>query len=163
LQLDDREPHIVKYDVSKKERQKLDMHTDKSEWTFLIALSNGCGVDYEGGGTYFECIDATVHIQRGHALVFPGKLRHCGQKITSGLRFLLVGFLVDKSSLSTGGSSSSNNGNNPKNNPASKAGSNSTTTVNPDASPADGNAGGGGSASPSIIASSTQTAANAKS
>jgi len=97
LQLDDREPHVVKYDVTRKERQKLDMHTDKSEWTFLIALSNGCGVDYEGGGTYFECLDATVHIQRGHALVFPGKLRHCGQKITSGLRFLLVGFLVDKS------------------------------------------------------------------
>jgi len=100
LQLDDREPHIVKYDVTKKERQKLDMHTDKSEWTFLIALSNGCGVDYEGGGTYFECLDATVHIQRGHALVFPGKLRHCGQKITSGLRFLLVGFLVDKQTTS---------------------------------------------------------------
>jgi hypothetical protein len=96
LQLDEREPHIVKYDVTKKERQRLDMHTDKSEWTFLIALSNGCGVDYEGGGTYFECLDATVHIQRGHALVFPGKLRHCGQKITSGLRFLLVGFLIDK-------------------------------------------------------------------
>jgi len=70
LQLDDREPHIVKYDVTKKERQKLDMHTDKSEWTFLIALSNGCGLDYEGGGTYFECLDATVHIQKGHALVF---------------------------------------------------------------------------------------------
>ena len=96
LVLDDREPHMVKYDVTKKERQKLDMHTDKSEWTFLIALSNGSGIDYEGGGTYFECLDATVHIQRGHALVFPGKLRHCGQRITSGLRFLLVAFLVDK-------------------------------------------------------------------
>lgn len=98
LVLDDREPHIVKYDVSKKERQKLDMHTDKSEWTFLIALSEGCGMDYDGGGTYFEAIHSTVHIQRGHALVFPGKLRHRGQKITSGRRFLLVGFLVDKSS-----------------------------------------------------------------
>lgn len=97
LALDDREPHMVKYDVTKRERQKLDMHTDKSEWTFLISLSNGCGVDYEGGGTYFECLDATVHIQRGHALVFPGKLRHCGQRITAGLRYLLVGFLVDKS------------------------------------------------------------------
>ncbi|KAG7353355.1 hypothetical protein IV203_034624 [Nitzschia inconspicua] len=103
LQLDDREPHIVKYDVTRKERQKLDMHTDKSEWTFLIALSNGCGVDYEGGGTYFECLDATIHIQRGHALVFPGKLRHCGQKITSGLRFLLVGFLVDKQNIAPSG------------------------------------------------------------
>jgi hypothetical protein len=96
LQLDDREPHIVKYDVTKKERQKLDMHTDKSEWTFLVALSDGCGLDYEGGGTYFEALDATIHVQRGHALIFPGKLRHCGQRITKGLRFLLVGFLVDK-------------------------------------------------------------------
>jgi len=97
LALDDREPHMVKYDVTKRERQKLDMHTDKSEWTFLISLSNGCGMDYTGGGTYFECLDSTVHVQRGHALIFPGKLRHCGQRITSGLRFLLVGFLVDKS------------------------------------------------------------------
>ena len=96
LALDDREPHMVKYDVTKKERQKLDMHTDKSEWTFLVSLSNGCGYDYEGGGTYFECLDATIHIQRGHALIFPGKLRHCGQRISHGLRFLLVGFLVDK-------------------------------------------------------------------
>lgn len=111
LQLDDREPHIVKYDVTKKERQKLDMHTDKSEWTFLIALSNGCGVDYEGGGTYFECLDATVHIQRGHALIFPGKLRHCGQKITSGLRFLLVGFLVDKLQQNNNNNNNSNNNN----------------------------------------------------
>ena len=82
--------------MTKKERQKLDMHTDKSEWTFLIALSNGCGLDYDGGGTYFECLDATVHIQKGHALVFPGKLKHKGQAIHYGLRFLLVGFLVDK-------------------------------------------------------------------
>jgi len=96
LVLDDREPHVVKYDVTKRERQKLDMHTDKSEWSFLIALSDGCGWDYDGGGTYFEGMGATVHLQRGQCLIFPGKLRHCGQKITKGLRFLLVGFLVDK-------------------------------------------------------------------
>ena len=99
LQLDDREPHMVKYDVTKKERQKLDMHTDKSEWTFLIALSDGCGLDYDGGGTFFEALDATVHVQRGHALIFPGKLRHCGQRIHKGLRFLLVGFLVEKETI----------------------------------------------------------------
>jgi hypothetical protein len=96
LVLDDREPHMVKYDDTKRERQKLDMHTDKSEWTFLISLSDGSGLDYDGGGTYFESLDTTVHVQRGHALVFPGKLRHCGQRITKGVRFLLVGFLVDK-------------------------------------------------------------------
>mmetsp|Transcript_4643 Transcript_4643/g.6039 ORF Transcript_4643/g.6039 Transcript_4643/m.6039 type:complete len:646 (-) Transcript_4643:176-2113(-) len=95
LTLDDREPHIVKYDVSRRERQKLDIHTDKSEWTFLIALTDG-GYDYDGGGTYFECIDSTVHLEKGHALIFPGKLRHRGQKIVSGTRFLLVGFLIEK-------------------------------------------------------------------
>ena len=96
LVLDDREPHLVKYDLTRKERQKLDTHTDKSEWTFLISLSEGCGADYSGGGTFFECIDSTVHLSRGQALIFPGKLRHRGQKITAGRRFLLVGFLVDK-------------------------------------------------------------------
>ena len=128
LQLDDREPHIVKYDVTRKERQKLDMHTDKSEWTFLIALSNGCGVDYEGGGTYFECLDATVHIQRGHALIFPGKLRHCGQKITSGLRFLLVGFLVDKQDAAS--TKKSNNKTTNKDNPSSSSTTNTMATTN---------------------------------
>jgi hypothetical protein len=117
LALDDREPHMVKYDITRKERQRIDMHTDKSEWTFLVALSNGGGLDYCGGGTYFECLDATVHVQRGHALVFPGTLRHCGQRITSGLRFLLVGFLVDKhptkntaTSTTTTTTTSNNNG-----------------------------------------------------
>lgn len=95
LILDDREPHLVKYDTSKKERQKLDMHTDKSEWTFLIALSEGNGVDYDGGGTYMESLGATVHLQQGHALIFRGRDRHCGQKIVNGSRFLLVGFLVE--------------------------------------------------------------------
>jgi hypothetical protein len=128
LQLDDREPHIVKYDVTRKERQKLDMHTDKSEWTFLIALSNGCGVDYEGGGTYFECLDATVHIQRGHALIFPGKLRHCGQKITSGLRFLLVGFLVDKQDAAS--TKKISNKNAKKDNTSTSSTTNSTAMAN---------------------------------
>lgn len=96
LVLDDREPHLVKYDTSKKERQKLDMHTDKSDWTFIIALSEGNGGDYDGGGTYMESIDSTIHLQRGHALIFPGKRRHRGQKIINGCRFLLVGFLVEK-------------------------------------------------------------------
>jgi hypothetical protein len=132
LQLDDREPHIVKYDVTKKERQRLDMHTDKSEWTFLIALSNGCGVDYEGGGTYFECLDATIHVQRGHALVFPGKLRHCGQKITSGLRFLLVGFLIDKPTTAAASANANGGGKSPINN---KSVDNSFRVVSPVTNP----------------------------
>jgi len=94
--LDAREPHIVKYDLSKKERQKLDMHTDKSIWTFLIALSEGRGYDYGEGGTFFEALNSTVHLQRGQMLIFRGKLRHRGVKISFGTRYLLVGFLVEK-------------------------------------------------------------------
>jgi hypothetical protein len=99
LVLDEREPHVVKYDTSKKERQKLETHTDKSEWTFIIALTDGNGKDYDGGGTYIESIHATIHLQKGHALIFPGKQRHRGQKIIKGIRFLLVGFLVGKDEI----------------------------------------------------------------
>lgn len=94
LVLDVREPHVVKYDTSRNERKKLDMHTDKSEWTFLIALTEGRGRDYSAGGTYFQALNATVHLQRGQMVTFRGKLRHCGVSIQSGCRYLLVGFLV---------------------------------------------------------------------
>ena len=94
LVLDVREPHVVKYDTSKTERQKLDMHTDKSTWTFLIALSEGRGEDYTGAGTYFQDLNCTVHLQRSQMLIFRGKRRHCGMSIRSGCRYLLVGFLV---------------------------------------------------------------------
>ena len=69
LVLDVREPHVVKYDTSLVERQKLDMHTDKSKWTFLIALSEGRGEDYGSGGTYFQTLNSTVHLQRGQMLI----------------------------------------------------------------------------------------------
>ncbi len=72
------------------------MHTDKSIWTFLIALSEGRGHDYSEGGTFFEALNSTVHLQRGQMLIFRGKLRHRGVKISFGTRYLLVGFLVEK-------------------------------------------------------------------
>mmetsp|Transcript_25321 Transcript_25321/g.30653 ORF Transcript_25321/g.30653 Transcript_25321/m.30653 type:complete len:370 (+) Transcript_25321:85-1194(+) len=95
LVLDEREPHIVKYDLVKRERQKLDMHTDKSEWTFLIAISER-GRDYTGGGTYFECNRSVVNVGLGIGIIFPGRLRHRGEKICSGRRFLIVGFMIEK-------------------------------------------------------------------
>lgn len=94
LVLDVREPHVVKYDTTTMERQQLAMHTDKSEWTFLIALSEGRGQNYGGGGTFFQASNTTVHLQMGQMLIFRGKLRHCGVRISSGTRYLLAGFLV---------------------------------------------------------------------
>ena len=99
LVLDIREPHVVKYDTINTERRKLDMHTDKSEWTFIIALSQGGGNDYCGGGTYFQALDSTIHLRQSQMLVFRGKLRHCGVTIQSGCRYLLVGFLVPRKSF----------------------------------------------------------------
>ncbi|KAL9184880.1 hypothetical protein ACHAXT_002657 [Thalassiosira profunda] len=96
LVLDVREPHVVKYDTTRVERGKLDLHTDKSVWTFLIALSEGRGQDYRGGGTYFQALNSVAHLQRGQMLVFRGRLRHSGVKIGAGCRYLLVGFLVPK-------------------------------------------------------------------
>jgi hypothetical protein len=47
----------------------------------------------QDGGSYFnKCLDATLHLQRGLAHIFPGRLRHWGL----GLRFLSVGFQADK-------------------------------------------------------------------
>ena len=98
LVLDSREPHVVKYDTLNAERRKLDMHTDKSEWTFLIALTDGRGRgrDYRGGGTFFQELNTTIHLRRSQMLIFRGKLRHCGVTIQAGCRYLLVGFLVPR-------------------------------------------------------------------
>jgi hypothetical protein len=88
---------VVKYDTLTAERRKLDMHTDKSEWTFLIALTDGgMGRDYVGGGTFFQALNSTVHLRRSQMLVFRGRLRHCGVTIQAGCRYLLVGFLVPR-------------------------------------------------------------------
>lgn len=71
ITLDHREPHIVKYDTAEEQNQSLEMHTDKSDWTFLIALSE-YGKDYEGGGTFFESTKTAYHLMKGQCLVFRG-------------------------------------------------------------------------------------------
>jgi hypothetical protein len=72
ITLDHREPHIVKYDTAEEQNQSLEMHTDKSDWTFLIALSE-YGKDYEGGGTFFESTQTAYHLMKGQCLIFRGK------------------------------------------------------------------------------------------
>ena len=44
------------------------------------------------GGTYFDLVAQTVHCPQGYLLTFDSKLFHQGQPITSGARYLLVGF-----------------------------------------------------------------------
>jgi hypothetical protein len=53
---------MVKYDTLNSKQRKLDMHTDKSKWTFLVALTDGRGrgQDYVGRGTFFQALDSTL-------------------------------------------------------------------------------------------------------
>lgn len=72
-------------------QRSLDSHEDGSLVTFQVALSAE-GSDFEGGGTFFEDLGCRFQPSLGHAVVFPGGLRHRGLAITRGRRHVLVGF-----------------------------------------------------------------------
>ncbi|CAM9182111.1 unnamed protein product [Chrysoparadoxa australica] len=79
---------LVRYTMDR--QRELEEHVDRGMVTFNLALSP---LDaYEGGGAYFKGLDQSLKPPRGSALVHPAKLRHGGTAITSGTRFVLVGF-----------------------------------------------------------------------
>jgi hypothetical protein len=83
---------VVKYHTSgDASKSELAEHTDAGEFSFMIALSD-YETDYAGGGTYFRVTDRVLHLSRGSIVTFDGSLYHRGEKITSGTRYLLVGF-----------------------------------------------------------------------
>ena len=75
----DNEPHLVKYtgDVHK----GVCMHTDSAEITLNIALSDPD--DFEGGGTYFECLDEVSEICKisyhGASSILTSRLCKCNR------------------------------------------------------------------------------------
>ncbi|CAE7484212.1 AKR2B [Symbiodinium natans] len=69
----------------------LALHRDGSIISFNILL-NDAG-DFEGGGTYVEADDFAYQIQQGDCFVHSGKLRHGGQPVTRGERYIVVGFV----------------------------------------------------------------------
>lgn len=79
---------VVKYDADG--QSSLDMHRDGSVLSFISLLSDPS--DFEGGGTYYEYYDETVKPGKGDIVFHCGKMRHRGNKITSGKRFILIGF-----------------------------------------------------------------------
>jgi hypothetical protein len=60
--------------------------------SFNILLNHE--TEFEGGGTYFQRYDARVCLRRGDALLHSGQLLHAGHRITKGVRYLVVGFMV---------------------------------------------------------------------
>ena len=71
------------------------IHRDSSLLSLNIALSPTS--DYIGGGTYFEALDTYLHQDQGHLTCHAGGTLHAGNGISSGERWILVLFVLDKS------------------------------------------------------------------
>jgi len=80
---------VLKYNET---HPRTDIHVDPSLFAFTIALSPRG--DYEGGGTYFEHIDRVIDMDQGHVTFRPGSVRHAGAAISSGLRYIIGGFIA---------------------------------------------------------------------
>ena len=81
---------IVKYDMNG--LKKLGPHHDSSSYTINVALND----TYEGGGTHFIMQnESIIKPDIGTLILHPGKCTHyhSGLHITSGTRYLLVGFI----------------------------------------------------------------------
>ena len=90
---------IVKYEAAG--QRELAVHQDESTFSFTIALNDRS--EYEGGGTFFEGIreagsedeytPLALNADGGGVVCFGGKLRHGGQAITSGTRYIIPLFV----------------------------------------------------------------------
>ena len=87
-----RDLFFVKYDLLKQNELKL--HRDGSLVSFNILLNDAS--EFEGGGTYFKHLDKVIGIEKGDCVIHSGKVLHAGHPITSGERYILVGFLDGK-------------------------------------------------------------------
>jgi len=92
---------VVRYDA--RAQAELPTHVDENTFSFTIALNDRS--EYEGGGTAFERLrpagsDSSVPFERtvlnadaGGVVAFPGKLRHGGNVVTQGRRYIIPLFL----------------------------------------------------------------------
>ena len=83
---------VTKY-AAESGQDSLPAHTDQSSYSFTIAL-NRPGADFEGGGTWFEELDATLSPACGCCTMFPGELSHAGQRVTRGERYIIAVFVL---------------------------------------------------------------------
>lgn len=89
---------VIRYDASMPRRHGLALHQDSTALTVNVSLSNPA--DYKGGGTFFPAAELAqqgeglvVRNSSGGCLVHDGDIPHAGSDVTSGKRFILVGFL----------------------------------------------------------------------
>jgi len=88
---------IVRYSAASQRPggRGLKMHKDETALTFNMCLSPQDG--FEGGGTYFPAASGDVdgillRPTPGYCLVHDGNIKHAGNDVVSGDRYILVGF-----------------------------------------------------------------------
>jgi hypothetical protein len=89
---------IVRYDAQAGQVE-LGFHRDFLLLTANIAL-NDPHQDFENGGTIVEAVSPDpIRLERGHALLHPGDVRHAANPITAGRRYVLVLFILDTNAI----------------------------------------------------------------
>mmetsp|Transcript_31611 Transcript_31611/g.78248 ORF Transcript_31611/g.78248 Transcript_31611/m.78248 type:complete len:258 (+) Transcript_31611:155-928(+) len=82
---------VVKYNAAGGQTE-LKPHRDGSVLSFNIALNMAS--EFEGGGTWFASTDSSLRLEQGEMLMHASGCLHAGSPITSGTRFILVGFVI---------------------------------------------------------------------
>ena len=86
---------VVRYGAASEGMQdRLAEHQDESILSFLIALNEGGGRDFVGGGTHYPGLGGQViQTARGHITMQAGRVYHGGVPIGAGSRYIIVGFV----------------------------------------------------------------------
>ena len=82
---------VVKYDAAGGQKE-LKPHRDGSVLSFNIALNPSS--EFAGGGTWFASLHDPIKIDQGEVVTHSSALLHGGHGITSGKRYILVGFVI---------------------------------------------------------------------
>lgn len=68
------------------------MHIDNGILAMTLAMNPR--EEYEGGGTFFEHMDHVLPMDVGHGTFRPGSVRHGGNRVKRGTRYILGAFLL---------------------------------------------------------------------